>query len=618
MSTRVEKGGPKFKPILKTKARPSATPAPPLQDARTRPSAGPDSSMPPPSNITERTPSVAPMARAPSETPCIQPSRATSMVNQPASPLRVGTIIALPSTGPSRGTPIAVSRSSVAPSTTHVNANVPENRKIIAQKQPKLSILQAEEDRVKKRPARRAKSKRTYAESELEDEPNGQATNETDSTKKRKMATKRKAAETHKDVEPTGEGTPGAKHTHDKRKQMQIQNTEGDDAGAASDSQSGSAPPKKGRRRNITAETSELEGTPELIDPTQVTMGTICEDPGSGRISSRWESSQTLYAEARKRGREERARAILEAEEDERETGRIGAKKASKPVIPGESDDAAAASEETVVENNGQNPDEFSYTESLKASHYAPQVRIGANGEIVLDMESLQVDRAADPEFVEEYSHVEESDQSKFTNSSSWSKRRVVRWGKEDTALFYDALRQFGQNFDLIARVLPGRTYRMCKNKFKAEDKKNPRLIDDALKNGIAVDLNTLSRMTGKDFSGPTPVIEARKALNLGENAPFAAAQTRETDMQTGDSGHAEAQNTTSSDAIVEKGDAISIEEPTVRQSVSSPPSILLSSVVTTRQSESPPPPQSLLGPASVLLSSRTTTQICSPVVRVQ
>lgn len=49
------------------------------------------------------------------------------------------------------------------------------------------------------------------------------------------------------------------------------------------------------------------------------------------------------------------------------------------------------------------------------------------------------------------------------------------------------ALRQFGQNFDLIARILPGRTYRMCKNKFKAEDKKNPALIDDALRNRISV-----------------------------------------------------------------------------------------------------------------------------------
>ena len=49
------------------------------------------------------------------------------------------------------------------------------------------------------------------------------------------------------------------------------------------------------------------------------------------------------------------------------------------------------------------------------------------------------------------------------------------------------ALRQFGQNYDLIARVLPGRTYRMCKNKFKAEDKKHPGLIDDALKNSVAV-----------------------------------------------------------------------------------------------------------------------------------
>ncbi|KIJ27174.1 hypothetical protein M422DRAFT_122619, partial [Sphaerobolus stellatus SS14] len=241
-------------------------------------------------------------------------------------------------------------------------------------------------------------------------------------------------------------------------------------------------------------------------------MSTICDDLETGRISSRWESSQLLHAEAKKRAREERAKALAEADEEERETGRSTGRRYPKPVLPVAKHDGG----ETTIDNNGQNEEEFTYDETLKASQYAPQVRIGANGEVVLDIDSLQVDRAADDN-AEEYSHVEETDQSRFTNSNSWSKRRVVRWSKDDTALFYDALRQFGQNFDLIARVLPGRTYRMCKNKFKAEDKKNPGLIDDALKNRVDVDLNTLSRMTGKDFSGPTPIIEARKTLTLAE-----------------------------------------------------------------------------------------------------
>ena len=178
-----------------------------------------------------------------------------------------------------------------------------------------------------------------------------------------------------------------------------------------------------------------LERTPDPIDTTQVTMSAICDDLGSGRVSSRWESSRLHYAEAQKRARDERARALVEANEEERGTGRIGARKGGpKPVLP-----SSAPGEESVAENIGQNPDDFTYTESLKTSHYAPQVRVGANGEVVLDTDSLQVDRTADAEIAEEtYGFVEESDQSKFTNSASWSKRRTVRWGKEDTALFYE------------------------------------------------------------------------------------------------------------------------------------------------------------------------------------
>ncbi|KAF8509791.1 hypothetical protein JB92DRAFT_2943828, partial [Gautieria morchelliformis] len=65
----------------------------------------------------------------------------------------------------------------------------------------------------------------------------------------------------------------------------------------------------------------------------------------------------------------------------------------------------------------------------------------------------------------------------------------------------------------------------MCKNKFKAEDKKHPGLIDDALKNSVAVgafycandisDIQTIYHRSwctvsydGKGFlSGPTPII---------------------------------------------------------------------------------------------------------------
>ncbi|KAF8516134.1 hypothetical protein BU17DRAFT_92967 [Hysterangium stoloniferum] len=654
MSTRVEKGNTKFRPVIKQKTRPSATPAP--QDARGRQSVEPAASMLPPSIVPERDLSVIPQVQVPNvvtttsvPTVAAAPGRATSSnptliqisrathrlgneitipgsraftqlvqtaptrASQPPQislepvasysgsptvtvpilmPSREASALPIPEPGSSRGTPIFVSRLTTTPTPASKgkkraepepeppsadNTNATEHGRV-ALKRPKLSILQAEADRVKKKPPHRAKSKKIVdVDAEAEGDTTSREMSETESVQKKRRATRKNKPTADGERPSAIEVQPTRPRGKRKAREKETHAIDTSDNAELSDAMSESSPPKKRRRRASTMEGKEPLGTPEPIDPTQTTMGAICDDLGSGRMSSRWESSQLLYAEARKRAREERARAVAEAEELERETGRATGKRgAAKPVLPGEQTSNIEGDEET-VENAGQDPDEFSYTESLKASHYAPQVRIGANGEVVLDMDSLQVDRAADPEFVEEYNHIEENDQSRYTNSNSWSKRRVVRWGKEDTALFYDALRQFGQNFDLIARVIPGRTYRMCKNKFKAEDKKNPALIDEALKNGVAVDLSTLSRMTGKDFTGPTPVIEARKALTFAEDE--AAPQSTQENNAT------------------EQTEVVPITEANVPVSLlenADNPAIHTSQPIT-RHSASPPPPEALL-----------------------
>jgi transcription factor TFIIIB component B'' len=86
------------------------------------------------------------------------------------------------------------------------------------------------------------------------------------------------------------------------------------------------------------------------------------------------------------------------------------------------------------------------------------------------------------------------------------------------------ALRQFGENYELISLIMPGRDRKACRNKFKAEDRRNPNRITWSLNNRLdygtsprpcctlriltySTDISTLSRMTGKDFSGPTPAI---------------------------------------------------------------------------------------------------------------
>lgn len=96
--------------------------------------------------------------------------------------------------------------------------------------------------------------------------------------------------------------------------------------------------------------------------------------------------------------------------------------------------------------------------------------------------------------------------------------------------------------------------------------------------------------MTGKDFTGPTPVIEAKKTLNLREDA---SAGTGLPDI-----GGPNAPDTRFSD--IDDGISVPVENvssvPTARQSTSPPPpNTYLSSIVETRRSASPPPPSSLL-----------------------
>ena len=65
---------------------------------------------------------------------------------------------------------------------------------------------------------------------------------------------------------------------------------------------------------------------------------------------------------------------------------------------------------------------------------------------MIVDDQSLFVDRPEDDDTAG-YTHVEESDTSKFVNSATYSKKmRGSRWSAEETELFYDVRIN---NFDL-------------------------------------------------------------------------------------------------------------------------------------------------------------------------
>ena len=61
----------------------------------------------------------------------------------------------------------------------------------------------------------------------------------------------------------------------------------------------------------------------------------------------------------------------------------------------------------------------------------------------------------------------------------------------------------------MIARLFPGRTRKMIKNKWNREETTDATRVTNALMNKIPVDMATYSRMTRTDLSGPPPVFDA-------------------------------------------------------------------------------------------------------------
>ncbi|XP_010274684.1 PREDICTED: uncharacterized protein LOC104609943 isoform X2 [Nelumbo nucifera] len=57
------------------------------------------------------------------------------------------------------------------------------------------------------------------------------------------------------------------------------------------------------------------------------------------------------------------------------------------------------------------------------------------------------------------------------------------RWSKQDTELFYQAVRQFGTDFAMIQQLFPNRSRHQVKLKYKKEERKHPSLLYDALTN---------------------------------------------------------------------------------------------------------------------------------------
>jgi transcription factor TFIIIB component B'' len=230
-----------------------------------------------------------------------------------------------------------------------------------------------------------------------------------------------------------------------RKKQVRRSTNDSADFGSRS-----SSTKKPSRNSSVPVPALDLTADPgEELDPTVITMAAICEDTGQGRVSSKASQILDNHAAWKRSNKEKRTRmrALMDAKKYGHTEDMEG--RSVPPPTVGSSSSVATTSAET-LDRPASTPSGtpappampeprfgFDYGNTMPTSRFNVQVRIGPNGETIVDEESLFVDRAEEHE-TDNYIHVEESDATKFVNSGSYSKKfRGTRWTVEETELFY-------------------------------------------------------------------------------------------------------------------------------------------------------------------------------------
>ncbi|CAI0437951.1 unnamed protein product [Linum tenue] len=107
-----------------------------------------------------------------------------------------------------------------------------------------------------------------------------------------------------------------------------------------------------------------------------------------------------------------------------------------------------------------------------------------------------------------------------FNSHSFMNRTRTVRWSKQETDLFYEGIRQFGTDLSLVQQLFPGRDRRQIKNKFKAEERRQPFLLHEAVGNRdrdnsyfvrVIDQLRKAAAEAGRDLNRDHPTDEAEE-----------------------------------------------------------------------------------------------------------
>lgn len=138
---------------------------------------------------------------------------------------------------------------------------------------------------------------------------------------------------------------------------------------------------------------------------------------------------------------------------------------------------------------------------AINTSVAVPQLRLNAQGELVLDESSLVVENEEHRKnrILLANTNVVYYDELSANYGFYKRQKRTKEWSHEETVKFYRCLNTVGTDFSLMLNLFPNRTRRDLKLKFKKEEKNNPGLVDKALLKFNSFDIEELQRELEKE-----------------------------------------------------------------------------------------------------------------------
>ncbi|XP_059613345.1 transcription factor TFIIIB component B'' homolog [Phlebotomus argentipes] len=123
-----------------------------------------------------------------------------------------------------------------------------------------------------------------------------------------------------------------------------------------------------------------------------------------------------------------------------------------------------------------------------------PQLKLGPNGEMILDEKSLVIETTGDREARETLANSSIVYDDEYSSNNGFYKRqpRTKDWSDNETIIFYKCLHTVGTDFSLMCTLFTNRTRRDLKLKFKKEERLNMHLVNKALMYPKAFDLDEL------------------------------------------------------------------------------------------------------------------------------